>query len=98
MIDFKPQCLGSYIKTISNKPETSFSSLKIFFLLIFKAHFVWSIILFNDICFYIQFRSAFFYNPSLQTRSFLMLGVISSHASSHVITRTLKVMEEVGVV
>jgi neurofibromin 1 len=40
-------------------------------------------------------RSAFFYNPSLQTRSFLMLGVISSHASSHVITRTLKVMEEV---
>lgn len=39
-------------------------------------------------------RSAFFYNPALQTRSFLMLGVISSHASSHVITRTLKVMEE----
>ena len=40
-------------------------------------------------------RSAFFHNPALQTRSFLMLGVISSHASSNVITRTLKVMEEV---
>ena len=43
----------------------------------------------------LSFRSAFFHNPALQTRSFLMLGVISSHASSNVMTRTLKVMEEV---
>lgn len=42
-------------------------------------------------------RSAFFYNPALQSRSFLMLGVISTHASNHVITRSLKVMEEVRI-
>ena len=41
-------------------------------------------------------RSAFSFNPSLQTRSFLILGVISSHASANVVTKTLKVMEEVS--
>ncbi len=42
------------------------------------------------------FRSAFSFNPSVQTRSFLILGIISSHASANVITKILKVIEEVN--
>ena len=41
-------------------------------------------------------RTSFFYNPALQSRSFLMLGVISQSdsASTLLITETLKVLEE----
>lgn len=39
-------------------------------------------------------RTSFYYNPALQSRSFLMLGVISQRASMSTITRTLKVLEE----
>ena len=39
-------------------------------------------------------RTSFHYNPALQTRSFLMLGVISNKASLSLVTRTLRVLEE----
>ena len=41
-------------------------------------------------------RTSFFHNPALQSRSFLMLGVISQSdsASTLLITKTLKVLEE----
>ena len=43
-----------------------------------------------------SYRTSFFYNPALQSRSFLMLGVISQSdsASTLLITKTLKVLEE----
>ena len=39
-------------------------------------------------------RTSFHYNPALQTRSFLMLGVISNKASLSLVTRSLRVLEE----
>ncbi len=41
-------------------------------------------------------RTSFYYNPALQTRSFLMLGVISEETPkiSLLVSKTLKVLEE----
>ena len=39
-------------------------------------------------------RTSFYYNPALQSCSFLMQGVISQRVSMSIITRTLKVLEE----
>ena len=39
-------------------------------------------------------RTSFHYNPALQSRSLLMLGVISQKAPTILITKTLQVLEE----
>ena len=41
-------------------------------------------------------RTAFYHNPALQTRSFLMLGVVSEHTKkmSLLVCKSLKVLEE----
>ena len=43
---------------------------------------------------HLYYRTSFHYNPALQTRSFLMLAVISNKASVPLVTRTLRVLEE----
>ncbi len=39
-------------------------------------------------------RTSFHYNPALQSRSFLMLGVISQKAPTILITKTLSILDE----
>lgn len=39
-------------------------------------------------------RTSFFHNPALQNRSFLMLGVVCDHASSGLVMRVLRALEE----
>ena len=39
-------------------------------------------------------RTSFYYNPALQSRSFLMLGVVTQKASTLLVTKTLKVLED----